>query len=254
MSSLRSPKYLNQINEKSKMEVFGYIRQIKTTLCVDNIPMTIAYLCLAYKSHGEYFDSKLSASMHDGIEIAKDQLTITNILDRCEECGNDEFEDCYECSEADRYDPLAYGSQVVPSDENRIAEWKIQIDNETILKRRYWRNGIGFCISYCDETEIDESWCWLFHFESCTGGISYLPSRYKFNIEFGAQIMNKVSTGDYVTMILDTKQKMFFAKKNDGEIKCLMKNLPAARHVKYRLQIRLSDKGDKVSIIDFLLK
>ena len=51
-----SLKQLKQINEKTKMSVFGYVKEMQLKLSLCNVPTMISYLCLAYHSHGEYFN------------------------------------------------------------------------------------------------------------------------------------------------------------------------------------------------------
>eukprot|EP01084_Bolivina_argentea_P209435 356745_1 len=230
----KSSFYLNQINQKTKMIVFGYIREIQSQLSHLNIPMEVHYLCLAYKSHGEYFDPIF---LGDGTELSKDQLTITNTSERCWECGDEQFEDCYECYVADKSDPVGYGHQAIESYKDRIAIWKVRINNETSLKRRYWENGVHFIVQMMDENIFDEDnesyWTYICSFWNTSSCSARLDS----SVTIAGNSNDKSTVGDVVTIVLDTKRSQIFSQTNDKEMKHLFSKLPVGDNITYKLCI-----------------
>merc|ERR1712129_616913 len=101
------------------------------------VPLVVTYLFLAYRSHDEYFDW-----VGNDILISDDRTTMTSSFEKCWECGDMEFEDCYECRHALGYkkpkmDPCALGKQVIPSHLSYVATWKLRINALTDNERRY---------------------------------------------------------------------------------------------------------------------
>ena len=64
--------------------------------------------------------------------------------------------------------------------------------------------------------------------------------------------IDAMNVGDTISIILDTKKKLLLATINGGELKEMIRNIPIRSSIKYRLCVDLPDKGDSVSIIDFV--
>ena len=235
-------KFLKQINDRTKMSVFGYIREMQTKLTLPEIPMVICYLCLAYKSHADYFDPDDENELRSDTraKLSKDRLTLTNVKTRTEEYDNALH---------------GYGHQIIPSNKNIVATWKVKVNSVSkvihSLNDDEWRSGIQFhFFTLLDDYDYGHN---IFGFESSWVGRTYVQLSLTENLEECNCDYDIAGVGDILTIVLDTNEKRVLVKINDSAFHHVFKNIPIGDTVNYRLAVKLPYKGDSVSIIDFEL-
>ena len=109
---------LKAIDQTSKDAVFGYIKQFEKSLILNNIPMAVYYLCLAYYYFAEYFDK----FREDCFKLSDDKWTIK----------------CIKQCHADFH--TIYMKKWFHSQTNKIIKWTLKMNKLSFMH-------IGFRIS-----------------------------------------------------------------------------------------------------------
>eukprot|EP01084_Bolivina_argentea_P080488 145780_1 len=209
---------LKLFNERLRNVIFGYIKQEQKELS-SNIPMNVYYLCLAYHSHGEYFEEHGKS-----LQLSKDQMTITKVI-------------ISDLSPSDAIDCRAIGHEIIDSNKHIVAKWSFNIDECKNI-------AFGFMIcNFCGNGE------WRIGPKFNCRGTAMLRMGCSFNDKDEKYFM--FNKGDKVSVILNTKQKTISAQKNEVKVQCIIKNIPIGAMKLYKIAVFAYKKSDQITITDF---
>ena len=216
-------KQLKSIRPDIKFTVFGYVRQSENELSLFcNVPSMISYLCLSYYFHGDYFEKA-----GDDIQISNDKTTITKI------------------SEKYNWFNTSYGKTWIESSIPQIVEWKFKIN------KKESGCSICLCLVSCDN-RLNFDCCLMFDAPNygfrgdnrawihCHGAKA---KKYYHNFQF--------KEGYVVSMILDTKERCLYFKKNGKQKVLFVTNMKIGSTIKYKMAVSLREKRNSISLIDF---
>ena len=203
---------LNQVDERTKLTVYGWLRKAQNELKIDSIAPLISVWCVLYADNHEIFEF-----IGKAVIISDDQ--------KCISSG----------SESDGFVKLKnhnYGTIQIPSMSNTVCQWDIRIKKKR--KRVSMFVGISSIITPNPTQAMWED-----------GGYYYLihDSCYKYNDSMRWIKYNddeKIEQGDTVSVHLDLNQKQVRYFVNDEDLGVAYYNIVTREDVTYRLMVSLS--------------
>ena len=218
---------LKTVADRHKSAVFGYIRQKEAQLLLRNIPSMIAYLCLQFYFHGEYFEK-----CSDDLEISPDKKTVTKIQNGL------------------TWNNLAYGKVWINSISNCIAKWKFKIDY--LHRSTYWQHFVIYFLS--KEHDPGHSAMYVRDPERpfyviCGNGCCY--SHESMDSSQPIAKLDAFTINDEIILTLNTIQKTIWMQVNGRQNQCLFVNITSNEAIKYKVGIMLFDLKYSISLIDF---
>ena len=227
-------KLAKNVDERSKLLVFGYVRSVESALQLPNTPPLIMHLCLTFYYLNEYF----ARALRNCFVISDDKLTVTKI---------DEHPD---------WNHTICLNEEIQSMSNAIVTWQFKIIQRSVDEAFDGGNFIrtitmGFGIlsncSAIDKDIVYDDPAFIPHYVAYDGSLGW-----KFKNGIGAGKSNlRIVTDDIVTFVLDLKQQLFTFKINDEADQILFDNITISQDIKYTFGVQLNAKDDSVSLTNF---
>ena len=195
-------KQIKNVPKRKQLIVSGYVHEIeKLSSNTCSIPILITNWCILFSRDEDYF-----ISGHEFIKLSNNKKTITKYGEN-------------------GWKHLIKGYQIISSDSNFIAKWKILIDhniNKTSSRFGPFSVWIGLI-----DTEKDI----VYNLLHCNN-------------------QEMIQKGDIITFILDLKENKIKYQINNGDINIFQK-LCLKRKIKFRFGANLWNIGNSISMIDF---
>ena len=218
-------KQLNQIDERTKLAVHGWIRNKEKILNLANVPGMINAMCILYFRDDEIFD--IVGLNH--IQLSKDRKMITKI-------SNEPIQR-FAVGQGS-WDTNNYGIMEVASNTDMIYEWKLKIINDDSSSGDVQ---IGIASELVQDSFIEKGVYYLF----------YSDRKRCSPAQFWVSYDSSFTKGDEVIIHLDLKKAEIYLIVNGIKGPIAYKNVVKSEDVKYRLAVSLYDLDVSVEIIGF---
>ena len=220
MSTSFELKTAKQADERSKLLVFGYIRNINDTQQIStNISDLIWIMILIYYMEHEYFDS-----FGDDLQLSNDKKMVTKI------------------KRDNNWDNNCYGIiEIASTNNNCIYEWKFKIKLSS--------GDCGHCVigitaeEHTPNIDFEEN-------DGCHYALSSTGFNYTQKYDWITQC-DDFSHNDHVTLQLNMAQKEIRYLTDDEDLGIIYKNINHGDDVIYRLFVAINAIGDSIEITDF---
>ena len=226
-------KKVQKADDRDKLLIFGWIRDIESILKLVNIPMPITYLVLIYFTEGEYF----AEARKDHFKITEEGLKITNI----------KFCSIYEHS--------IYMYKWIKSNTNNIWQWRFEIDGEdknvSTSDEPFASIYFGL-VSKADKVIPAPSDTAITAIPNY--GISNRGHRYENCVGEYSKIRDEkwhFNNGDTVKFILDLTCSTWSFQINDDPILEIFNTIIQSDDVRYKFALQLTVKGIYMRLVDF---
>ena len=226
MSTVCSQRKLKKIDRKSKLIIYGFIREIQTLLSQNkllyNIPLAIGNIILLF-----YFEMDEFDLFADGLQLSTDRRTV-GVAKRIHE-----------------HWAGAYGTTGINSENNIRCYWKIKIMKE---------KGNMF-IGVVTNRDIQEPYQYKFYgnafYTFFNHGDCHGHGQVRDHLENEILYGKSYGQDDVVGMYLDLIQKEIHFGVNDKEYDIAFKNITCGSDIVYYLGISVHAIGNEMRIIDF---
>ena len=247
-SPLTIMKTAKQIPELEKYIVFGYIHCCEKEYIhsLPAIPSLIAYICLAFYYHKEYFINAC-----EDIIISKDKRTITKIKNN------------------KNVDNTSYLNQRITSNSNEIVKWIFKINHiAPMIRYRVSRPNnhyrpprrVTFGLVSSQTMDIDTFIskpefrpCYFINTTNSRVGGGTITILKEGSSHYNKRIEPRVSWDkyDWISIILNTRNgSLSVAKNNESAIK-VVEDMVQGDDIKYKMGVSLCNIDDSVTLEEF---
>lgn len=204
--------------------VFGYVRRLDGYLS-KIVPKSITNVCYEFYAVKDYFEIA-----GKGIKIEKDDSMITK-----------------QENAKENYSNTSYGTKLIDSSQNVIAEWTLKI-----VKNRI--KGLGICIGIANNSNYQNKQSFHCGHKSVENNIYYIYHNERHAYQSGdisSKYGKDYGTNDIIKLELNLKESKIEFYVNGESQGILSKDIKRNDETKYRLQISMFFRNDSIEILDF---
>ena len=222
-----SRRELKNIDEKSKLTIYGFIRKVQALLPQNNtfytIPLSIGHIILLF-----YFEMDEFELFANGMELSADHKTVIKKHGGWRS---------------------AYGKIGINSQRNIRCFWKIKIIKEKsnmfigLVTKRNIQDPYQYQYEDTFYTLFNDNW----NYTIGSTGCAEIRDNEKVEKRYG----KKYVEGDIVTMFLDLRKKEIHFAVNDEEYDIAFDDVKTGPNIVYYLGISITAMHHEMGIVDF---